>query len=133
MSSFSGGSHLIKATYSGSANFAGSVSGNQTVTVNKVAHQHQRTRRAGEPGAAVAAARLRLQATVTSANGPVAGVPVAFTIGSSTVCTSTTNAFGVASCNALPQLLSLTLLGFKASFAGNGDYLGSTAQGVILK
>ena len=132
VSNFSGGTHTVKATYSGATSFAGSASGNATVTVAKVATT------ISARGALVNLVPLsvplgQLQATVNSANGPVAGVPVAFTIGSSTVCTSTTNAFGVATCNALSQLVPLTLLGFKASFAGNGDYTGSTAQGVILK
>jgi len=75
----------------------------------------------------------QLEITLDSANGPVAGAPIVFKIGSSTVCTTTTDAYGVAKCNALSQLLPLTLFGYTATFAGNGNYLGSTATGVILK
>lgn len=132
VSNLTGGSHSLTATYSGAAGFSGSVSSAQTVTVSKLATTI--TAR----GALVNLIPLQvplghLQATLTSANGPVAGVPVKFTIGTATVCTSYTNANGLATCNALPQLLSLTLLGFKASFAGDGNYHPSTVQGVILK
>lgn len=133
VSNLSGGTHTIKATYSGANSFAGSVSSNVTVTVNKLA-----TTISARPALVKLLPPLALplgalEATVNSANGPVAGVPVVFTVGSTTVCTSPTDAHGVARCNALAQLIPLTLLGYKATFAGNGDYLGSTATGVILK
>ncbi|MET3960628.1 hypothetical protein ABIE44_000562 [Marmoricola sp. OAE513] len=132
VSNLQGGTHSITATYSGSAGFSGSVSSAQTVTVNKL--NTTITAR----GALVNLVPLQvplghLQATLTSANGPVVGAPVKFTIGTATVCTSYTDANGLATCNALPQLLTLTLLGFKASYAGDGNYNPSTVQGTILK
>jgi hypothetical protein len=76
----------------------------------------------------------QLRITLSSGLGPVAGVPVVFTIGGATICTSTTDASGVATCNAVSQLLTLVLnLGYKASFAGNANYQSSSAQGVVLK
>jgi hypothetical protein len=134
VSNLAGGSHSIKATYSGSTSFGGSASANSTVTVAKVATSIT-ARGALVNLIPLTLALGQLQATVNSPNGPVAGIPVAFTIGANTVpiCTSYTNAFGVANCNALPNLLGLTLTGFKATFAGNGDYLGSTVKGSIIK
>ena len=44
------------------------------------------------------------------------------------------DAYGVATCNAASQLISLTLFnGYKATFGGNGDYLGSSASAGIIK
>jgi hypothetical protein len=127
-----GGSHPIKATYSGSASFAGSASATSTVTVAKLATTIT-ARGALVNVIPLVLALGQLQAFVNSANGPVPGVPVAFTVGTATVCTSYTDAYGVANCNAVPQLVSLTLLGYKATYAGDGNYLGSTATGAILK
>lgn len=133
VSTLSGGVHSVKATYSGSARFAGSASANATVTVAKLA-----TTITARPALVKLLPPLalplgQLEISLNSANGPVAGVPIVFTVGSTTVCTTNTDAYGVAKCNALSQLVPLTLLGYKATFAGNGDYLGSTATGVILK
>jgi len=76
----------------------------------------------------------QLKATLFSPLGPVAGVPIVFTVGTATVCTTTTDAYGVATCNAASQLISLTLFnGYKATFGGNGDYLGSSASAGIIK
>jgi len=59
---------------------------------------------------------------------------VVFTIGTSTVCTATTDAYGVATCNGASQLVALVLFnGYKATFGGNGDYLGSSASAGIIK
>ncbi|RNL65218.1 Ig-like domain repeat protein [Nocardioides marmoriginsengisoli] len=134
VSNLSGGTHLIKATYSGSAVFSGSASAASTVTVAKIA-----TSITAQPALVKLLPPLalplgQLKITLNSANGPVAGVPVNFTIGTATVCAgATTDAYGVATCNALPQLLTLTLFGYKVSFAGNGDYLPSNATGFIIK
>ncbi|MCW2755331.1 MAG: hypothetical protein JWQ32_2742, partial [Marmoricola sp.] len=133
-SSLGGGTHLVTATYSGSAVFGGSTSAGTTLTV---------ARRATTVSADAALIKLlpglgiplgQLRATVTSASGPVAGVPVVFTIGTATVCTTTTDGYGVATCNAFSQLLSLTLFnGYTATFAGNADYVGSAQQGTLIK
>ncbi|HEX4191387.1 MAG TPA: Ig-like domain-containing protein [Marmoricola sp.] len=132
VSTLGGGSHTIKATYSGSASFAGSASANSTVTVARLA-----TTITAQPALIKLIPPLalplgQLKINLNSANGPVAGVPVTFTVGNATVCTTTTDAYGVANCNALPQLVTLTLLGYKANFAGTGDYLPSSATGVII-
>lgn len=134
VSNLSGGAHTVKAVYSGSPIHAASTSATSSVTVAK---------RATSIAADAAVVRLlpplalplgQLRITLTSALGPVIGAPVTFTIGSATACTTTTNADGVATCSASNQLLSLILFnGYKATYAGNGDYLGSSAQGVVLK
>ncbi|MFL6108189.1 MAG: beta strand repeat-containing protein [Marmoricola sp.] len=129
-----GGTHSVKATYSGSSAFSGSASSASTVTVAKL------------PTTITAQAALirllpplalplgQLKATLNSPLGPVPGVPIVFTVGTATVCTTTTDAYGVATCNAASQLVSLTLFnGYKATFAGTGDYLGTTASAGIIK
>jgi hypothetical protein len=131
--SFGGGSHSIKAAYSGAAIFAGSTSAATAVTI---------TRTATTLSAAAALVKLSplglplgvLKATLTSPNGPVAGQPIVFTIGATTVCTTYTDASGQATCNALAHLVQLVLyLGYKAAYAGNSDYLPSNATGGIIK
>ena len=134
VSSLSGGSHAIKATYSGSGAFAGSSSPNQTVTVAKLPTTLTAQGALVKLIPPLAIPLGQLKATLNSPAGPVAGVPVVFTVGTATVCTTTTDAYGVATCNALSQLVSLTLFnGYKATFAGNGDYLGSSASAGIIK
>jgi len=133
-SGFGGGAHGIRAVYSGTAIFAGSESTTTTVTVAKRATSMYADAAVIRilPPLALPLGQLRI--TLTSANGPVAGVPVVFTIGAATACTSTTDAAGVATCSATNQLLSLILFnGYKATFAGNADYLGTSAVGVVLK
>ena len=76
----------------------------------------------------------QLKATLTAGGSPVVGVPVEFRIGTTLVCTSTTDAAGVARCNALPQLLQLTLsLGYTASYAGDANRLPAQNFGGIIK
>ncbi|MCW2780422.1 MAG: hypothetical protein JWR35_871 [Marmoricola sp.] len=127
------GAHSIKAVYSGSPSFVGSTSAALAVSVAK---------RATTISADAAVVKLlplglplgQLRITLSSGLGPVAGVPVVFTIGGATICTSTTDASGVATCNAVSQLLTLVLnLGYRANFAGNANYQSSSAQGVVLK
>lgn len=77
----------------------------------------------------------QLRATLRSADGtPVAGQPVTFTVGNSTVCTGTTNASGVAACTgSLPGLLQTVLgVGYDASFAGSALHLPAQAHGALI-
>jgi len=133
VSNLSGGTHAIKATYSGSAGFAGSASTDSIVTVSKLATTLYARPALVKLLPPLALPLGHLQATLNSANGPVVGVPITFTIGANTICTVSTDAYGVANCNAFAQLIPLTLLGYKANFAGNGNYLPSSATGVIIK
>ena len=128
-----GGSHTITAEYSGAPLFDGSTSPPVTVHV---------ARRATTLTADAAVIKLlplglplgQLRATLTSSLGPVAGQPVVFAVGAKTVCVSTTNASGVATCNAASQLVALALNnGYNAAFLGNADYLASSAHGGVIK
>jgi len=127
------GTHSITAVYSGSNVFAGSTSAAKTETVAK------RNTSLSADAALVKLLPLglplgQLRATVTSSLGPVAGAPVVFKIGTSTVCTSTTDSSGVATCNAASQILALTLnLGYTASYAGDANFNGSSQKAGILK
>jgi hypothetical protein len=129
-----GGPHGVKAVYNGSPAFATSTSPVVAVTVAK------------KPTTLTAQAALIqlnpllglnlgfLQAKLTTSAGPLAGQTVVFSIGSSTVCTTTTDATGYAGCNALAQLIPLTLAGgYKVSYAGTGNYASSSATGGLIK
>jgi hypothetical protein len=132
LSDLGAGPHPIKAVYSGSPSFAGSSSAAKTVTVAK-----QATVILAQP-AVVKVLPLglplgQLKITLTSSTGAVGGVPVVFKVGGTTVCTVTTSSTGEAFCSASHLLLQLVLSnGYTATFAGNADYLPSTAQGVVL-
>jgi hypothetical protein len=127
------GSHPITAAYSGSATFAASTS---AVVNESVA------RAATAISADAAVLKLlplglplgTLRATLYTADGPLAGQPLVFKIGSLTACTAITDANGVATCSALKYLLNLTLaLGYKVSFGGDPNHLASAASAGIIK
>jgi hypothetical protein len=127
------GTHQITAEYSGAALFEPSTSPPVALTV---------ARRATTLAADAALIKLvplglplgQLRVTLTSSLGPVAGVPITFGVGAKTVCVSTTNASGVATCNAASQLLGLALNGgYNAAFLGNANYLPSAAHGGVIK
>jgi hypothetical protein len=76
-----------------------------------------------------------LHATLRSSGTPVAGQPIVFAAGSTTLCTATTGSGGVASCNALttPGLLSTLLAGgYTATYGGNTAYLPSRASAGLV-
>jgi hypothetical protein len=133
LSDLGAGAHPIKAVYSGSPSFAGSSSAATTVTVAQQATNMR------ADGAVVRLMPLglplgHLRVTLTSGNGPVGGVPIVFKVGSATVCTSTTDSSGVATCNAVSHLVQLILFnGYKATFAGNANHLPSNANGYVIK
>jgi hypothetical protein len=76
--------------------------------------------------------QLRATLTVHGA-GPLANAAVTFDAGTTRLCSTVTDASGVARCdasaNALPVLLAL---GYTASFAGDATYLGSGATGALV-
>lgn len=133
-SALAGGSHPITAVYNPTAAFGGSTSAVVTVNVAK---------KATTLTADAALVRLNpllginlglLKAKLTTADGPLAGQPVVFKIGPNVHCTAITDGAGVAECDALSKLLQLTLAGgFKATYAGNGNYLGSSDNGGLIK
>jgi hypothetical protein len=133
VSDLDAGSHDIRAVYSGSPTFEPSQSNAHTVTVGKQVTSLE---------ADAALVRLiplglplgQLRVTLTSGGNPVAGAPIVFKIGPNTACVSNTNAQGIATCNALPKLVQLTLaLGYTASYAGDANHVGSTARAGIIK
>ncbi|HEY1119430.1 MAG TPA: hypothetical protein VGE43_17075, partial [Acidimicrobiales bacterium] len=125
--------HPLRAVYGGNDTFEGSSSATAELSVAKRA-----TITAAAP-AVVSLSPLglplgQLRAVVTAGDQPLAGAPVQFQIGTKVVCTSTTDAAGLATCNAVPQLLALILNGgYTATFGGDANHLSSTARGVILK
>ncbi|MHB8328564.1 MAG: Ig-like domain-containing protein [Acidimicrobiales bacterium] len=80
-----------------------------------------------------------LHATLTSKvlNAPLAGEPVVFSAGGSQLCSATTDASGEASCSPLPTsapaLAALVLAqGYQVTYAGDSDYLPSTASAGLI-
>jgi hypothetical protein len=134
LSTLGGGSHSIKATYSGSSAFEASASNTVTVSV---------ARRATIMKADAAILKITppmsgpygmLRITLSSVGGPIAGAPITFKIGPATACSTTTGADGVATCDARGLVVQLLLFnGYKATFAGDANYLPVSAQGVVLK
>jgi Bacterial Ig-like domain (group 3) len=72
---------------------------------------------------------LHVSATLTSANTPLAGKTVAFTVGKTTLCSAQTNTKGVAACsiNALQEVEVLLNNSYTATFSGDSNYTGSAA------
>lgn len=133
ISGLSGGNHSIVAVYNGSGPFAGSTSAAKTATINPIA-----TRISAEPSILkISGLMLNLgtfKATLTSALGPVANAPVVFSVNGKTVCSTTTDSNGAATCAGQGQLLNLLLVpGYVVSFAGNNNYAGSSATGALIK
>jgi len=143
-SSLTGGAHSIRGTYFGTANFAGSISPVLTQTIGKAT-----TTLTATPAvvsvlpASVNVAALQhlntalplgvLQAQLTSGGHGVAGEPIVFKIGTTVACTSTTNADGIAQCNAQSKIVALILAGkYVVTFAGDNNYVGSTANGTLI-
>jgi hypothetical protein len=71
-----------------------------------------------------------VSATLTSGSVPLAKQTVSFSEGGSALCSAVTSQAGVASCSlSLTQELGVLLAGgYRASFAGEGDYLPSGAS-----
>lgn len=132
LSDLGAGQHSIRAVYAGTPNFEGSSSAVRAISIAK------RTTTITADPAVVKLFPLglplgRLQVTVTSSLGPLAGVPVVFKIGGTTVGTSTTDVNGVASVNASSQLTQLILNGgYTATFNGTANFEGSSARGSNL-
>ncbi len=74
-----------------------------------------------------------LRATLTGNGRPVAGYPVTFTTGKTLLCTATTDAQGVATCDGSAQRLALTLNGgYVAAYAGDANNTASSARGNLI-
>jgi hypothetical protein len=133
VSNLPAGSHAIRAEYSGTAVFAASASAPTTVNVGQLATS-LKTEAALVKVIPLGLPLGLLKVTLTGGGQPVVGAPIEFRIGPNLICTSTTDAQGVATCNARPQLLALTLaLGYKASYAGDANHLPTQNFGTIIK
>jgi len=75
-----------------------------------------------------------VSARLTTATGPVAGASVAFTSGSTTVCTGVTGTDGTASCSfgLAKSLVLISNGGFTATYAGGAGYLPSSGDGALI-
>ncbi len=133
-----GGSSYICPCASGGSSSTGSQSGPGKVTV---AWQVPTTMKVTPAAASLSGGILSLAgltATLTGPDGPLAGRAVTFTAGSTHLCTATTDASGMATCDAtIPcgaasVLTVLQWLGYTATYAGDMAYQGSTATGGLV-
>ena len=144
-SALAAGPHTLTASYGGDVRFSAS-GASAAVTV---AVQQAPTALVGTPAVLKVVAVVNpnltvslnvslltpLKATLTANGVPVAGQPVVFTATNTVLCTSTTNAQGVATCNQVSVaglLLILTNLGYHMSFAGSPNYLPSTGSAGLV-
>ena len=76
-----------------------------------------------------------LSATLTSDGSPVEGMNITFADGALHLCTAQTNPQGVASCSPtlLGEVVVLLTNNYGASFAGNSEYLSSTASTAAIE
>jgi hypothetical protein len=116
------GSHTYTVTATGPQ--AAAASATISYTVNKAA-----TKLAPAPKAKLKNNQVAATLFAPGINAPVVGEPVTFTSGSTALCTGVTDTGGIASCNyAGGALLTVTLSGYTASFAGDANFLPSTAS-----
>lgn len=129
VSGLSGGSHTVTAVYEGDSTWAQSTSPPVTVVVDRVPTALQA---APVPFASLATGPS-LSATLTSGGAGVAGRTVSFTVGTTTACRAVTDAQGVARCTAPPTVTPALVQagGYGAAFAGDVDYLPSSASGSV--
>lgn len=131
-SALAAGSHPITAAYSGSTTFAPSTS----TPLNQGVGRAATTLTAD--AAVVKANKLnlplgQLKAHLSTAQGPLAGQTVVFTIGPSTACTVQTDATGTATCNAFAYIATLLVKkGYTATYAGTANYQPSAASAGLL-
>jgi Domain of unknown function (DUF4082)/Bacterial Ig-like domain (group 3)/Bacterial Ig domain len=126
-SSLAPGSHTLTAAYGGDAGFAGSASPAAAQVVQRIATRTV----AGD----FVLTLLTVSATLKRSDTGVAltGQPIAFTVGSRTICTATTNSGGVAACGGAGSLLQIVLAGgYTASYAGTTVYAPSSGHGGVL-
>jgi hypothetical protein len=134
VSSLSAGTHTITAAYGGDPTFAGSTSAAVSQVVARLAtHLTATPAVAGLAGPTLYL--LTLNATLTRAdNGaPLAGQAIAFSAGSTPICTAVTGANGVASCSGSMSALDILLSdGYRARFGGTASYQPSSASAPLI-
>ncbi|MEY2468958.1 MAG: hypothetical protein QOF21_1656 [Actinomycetota bacterium] len=77
---------------------------------------------------------LTVAARLTSGSAALAGRAIQFTKpAGALICTGTTNANGVASCDPLNSAIKSVPLGYVATFTGDGTYLPSSSRGSLVR
>jgi hypothetical protein len=132
--SLAGGNHTVTASYSGDPTFAPSAAPALTQTVaraatNLTASAVVTTQAYLNSHADVHGSVGDLNATLTWAHGAIAGQTVTFTTGTTPLCTAVTDVDGKATCNGASQLATIIANGgYTVTYAGNGNFLGSSAR-----
>lgn len=118
------GTHAIAASYGGSTAFAAS-DATLSQTVDKAATNLVAAK------ASRGALKITFSATLTRVvdGGALAGKPITFKIAGATVCSATTNATGKASCSVGGLVIGSG--SYTATFAGDGNYLATSATGSL--
>jgi hypothetical protein len=129
------GSHPIVAEYSGTPVFAASSSQTVTVTVGKRPTTLEADALLLRVNPLIGLNVGVVRAVLTTSSGPLAGRTVIFTNGATLLCTATTDATGLATCQpSLVNWLAVTLAGkFTATYAGDGNYQGSSDVGTLVQ
>ncbi len=124
------GTYQVRAVYAGDARFAGSASDTVTLTVGKRA-----TELSADGAIRLFPLRLALlRAELTAGSDPLPGATLDFRVGGTRLCLSTTNAAGVATCDAAGHLLEILFAGgYTVRYLGDANHEASTAQGPLLQ
>ena len=119
------GSCVVAASQNGSTNYSAAPTVSQTIVVNKAATV------LSAPPAHQVLLWITFSATLTSAftGHPIAGQTVSFSEQGHPLCAAMTNSQGVAGCTATGVVIGPRT--YTASYAGNADYLASTANGKL--
>jgi hypothetical protein len=124
------GQDIVKAVYTGDAQYSSSFGATTTSvgqgTTNMTARPAQLTK------SKMGVYTGTLSATLMAYAAPVANRAVTFSTGGTTLCSSVTDSSGVANCAVSVKTTavyrSLEKNGYAASFAGDSQYLASSAQ-----
>jgi hypothetical protein len=143
ISTLAAGVHVITANYSGDTRFGASSSTTPlSVTVQKAPTSLATTAAVIETETVISGLNVHIvlnllsppTATLTSNGTPVDGQAVAFTAGTTPLCTALTNAQGVATCafSASNLVAIVANLGYRASYAGSANYLPIAQNGGLI-
>lgn len=134
ISTLSGGTHQLSAAYGGDQIFSGSNTISVLVSVNPAPTKMAASSAVAHlEGADLYGFSLSATMTREDTGAPVPGEQVKFSAGASPLCTATTDAYGVATCDALADAPAvLANQGYTAAFAGTADYEPSSANAGVI-
>jgi len=134
ISTLSGGTHVLTASYAGDGTFSGSSAVGVFVTVNPAPTQMAATPAVLQiSGLHVYAFTVSATLSRSDTGTPVVGQEVDFSAGSTALCSADTDATGTARCDAVTGALSIVAAqGYSVSFAGTSDYKSSSTRAGLV-